>query len=201
MILEVCRLLEISPLEIDNQLEYIKLILGQGFRETVDVRSVDDIGNTALHYALERNWYEAATLLLKEGSYLGQVNIFNNVVIADIPDFILSSYFNDCIQLKKEWTDECTIEFDYRCLLPHENFTEQQEISRAICEMEVILYIANNDTLKHLLRHPLISSFLCIKWHNVGYSMDWSTLKMDPNIVKHAKQVVYDKNELSRIMI
>ncbi|XP_024892705.1 transient receptor potential cation channel protein painless-like [Temnothorax curvispinosus] len=30
-----------------------------------------------------------------------------------------------------------------------------------------------------------------------GYSMDWSTLKMDPNIVKHAKQVVYDKNELS----
>ncbi|XP_024882132.1 transient receptor potential cation channel protein painless-like [Temnothorax curvispinosus] len=34
--------------------------------------------------------------------------------------------------------------------------------------------------------------------HNVdGYSMDWSTLKMDPNIVKHAKQVVYDKNELS----
>ncbi|XP_024876194.1 uncharacterized protein LOC112457408 [Temnothorax curvispinosus] len=169
MILEVCRLLEISPLEIDNQLEYIKLILGQGFRETVDVRSVDDIGNTALHYALEKNWYEAATLLLKEGSYLGQVNIFNNIAIADIPDFILSSYFNDCIQLKKEWTDECTIEFDYRCLMPHENFAEQQEISRATCEMEVILYIANNDTLKHLLRHPLISSFLCIKWYMIRH--------------------------------
>ncbi|XP_071581493.1 transient receptor potential cation channel protein painless-like isoform X2 [Temnothorax nylanderi] len=169
MILEVCRLLEISPLEIDNQLEYIKLILGQEFRETVDVRSVDDIGNTALHYALERNWYEAATLLLKEGSYLGQVNIFNNIVIADIPEFILSSYFNDCIQLKKEWTDECTIEFDYRCSMPHENFTEQQEISRATCEMEVILYIANNDTLKHLLKHPLISSFLYIKWYMIRH--------------------------------
>ncbi|XP_071646531.1 uncharacterized protein [Temnothorax longispinosus] len=169
MILGVCRLLELSPLEIDNQLEYIKLILGQGFRETVDVCSVDDIGNTALHYALERNWYEAATLLLKEGSYLGQVNIFNNIVIADIPDFILSSYFNDCIQLKKEWTDECTIEFDYRCLMPHENFAERQEILRATCEMEVILYIANNDTLKHLLRHPLISSFLCIKWYMIRH--------------------------------
>ncbi|XP_071581496.1 transient receptor potential cation channel protein painless-like isoform X5 [Temnothorax nylanderi] len=169
MILEVCRLLEISPQEIDNQLEYIKLILGQRFRETMDVRSVDDIGNTALHYALERNWYEAATLLLKEGSYLGQVNIFNNIVIADIPEFILSSYFNDCIQLKKEWTDECTIEFDYRCSMPHENFTEQQEISRATCEMEVILYIANNDTLKHLLKHPLISSFLYIKWYMIRH--------------------------------
>ncbi|XP_071646530.1 uncharacterized protein [Temnothorax longispinosus] len=141
MILGVCRLLELSPLEIDNQLEYIKLILGQGFRETVDVCSVDDIGNTALHYALERNWYEAATLLLKEGSYLGQ----------------------------KEWTDECTIEFDYRCLMPHENFAERQEILRATCEMEVILYIANNDTLKHLLRHPLISSFLCIKWYMIRH--------------------------------
>ncbi|XP_071559709.1 transient receptor potential cation channel protein painless-like isoform X1 [Temnothorax nylanderi] len=169
MILEACRLLEISPLEIDNQLEYIKLILGQGFRETMDVRSVDDIGNTALHYALERNWYEAATLLLKEGSYLGQVNKFNNIVIADIPEFTLSSYFNDRIQLKNEWTDECTIEFDYRCLMPHENFTEQQEISRATCEMEVILYIANNDTLKHLLRHPLISSFLYIKWYMIRH--------------------------------
>ncbi|XP_071564468.1 uncharacterized protein [Temnothorax nylanderi] len=141
MILDVCRLLEISPLEIDNQLEYIKLILGQGFRETMDVRSVDDIGNTALHYALERNWYEAATVLLKEGSYLGQ----------------------------NEWTDKCTIEFDYRCLMPHENFTDQQEISRATCEMEVILYIANNDTLKHLLRHPLISSFLYIKWYMIRH--------------------------------
>ncbi|XP_071564470.1 uncharacterized protein [Temnothorax nylanderi] len=169
MILDVCRLLEISPLEIDNQLEYIKLILGQGFRETMDVRSVDDIGNTALHYALERNWYEAATVLLKEGSYLGQVNKFNNIVIADIPEFTLSSYFNDCIQLKNEWTDKCTIEFDYRCLMPHENFTDQQEISRATCEMEVILYIANNDTLKHLLRHPLISSFLYIKWYMIRH--------------------------------
>ncbi|XP_024892704.1 transient receptor potential cation channel protein painless-like [Temnothorax curvispinosus] len=169
MILDVCRLLEISPLEIDNQLEYIKLILGQGFRETMDVRSVDDIGNTALHYALEKNWYEATTLLLKQGSYLGQVNESNNIVIANIPEFILSNYFNDCIQLKKEWTDECTIEFDYRCLMPHENFTEQQEISRATCEMEVILYIANNDTLKHLLRHPLISSFLYIKWYMIRH--------------------------------
>ncbi|XP_077280726.1 uncharacterized protein LOC143907709 isoform X2 [Temnothorax americanus] len=169
MILEVCRVLEISPLEIDNQLEYIKLTLGQGFRETMDVRSVDDIGNTALHYALERNWYKAATVLLKEGSYLGQMNKFNNIVIADIPEFTLSSYFNDCIQLKNEWTDECMIEFDYRCLMPHENFTEQQEILRATCEMEVILYIANNDILKHLLRHPLISSFLYIKWYMIRH--------------------------------
>ncbi|XP_024888362.1 transient receptor potential cation channel protein painless-like, partial [Temnothorax curvispinosus] len=165
MILEACRLLEISSLEnASNQLEYIKLM---EFRETMDVRSVDGLGNTPLHYALERNYYEAAILLLKEGSYLGQVNESNNIVIANIPEFILSSYFNDCIQLKKEWTDECTIEFDYRCLMPHENFNEQQEISRATCEMEVILYIANNDTLKHLLRHPLISSFLYIKWYMI----------------------------------
>ncbi|XP_077255025.1 transient receptor potential cation channel protein painless-like isoform X2 [Temnothorax americanus] len=168
MILEACRLLEISSLEnASNQLEYIKLILD--FRETMDVRSVDGLGNTPLHYALERNYYEAATLLLKEGSYLGQVNESNNIVIANIPEFILSSYFNDCIQLKKQWTDECTIEFDYRCLMPHENFTEQQEVSRATCEMEVILYIANNDTLKHLLRHPLISSFLYIKWYTIRH--------------------------------
>ncbi|TGZ38321.1 Transient receptor potential cation channel protein painless-like protein [Temnothorax longispinosus] len=167
MILEACRLLEISSLEnASNQLEYIKLMES---RETMDVRSVDGLGNTPLHYALERNYYEAATLLLKEGSYLGQVNKLNNIVIANIPEFILSSYFNDCIQLKKEWTDECTIEFDYRCLMPHENFTEQQEISRATCEMEVILYIANNDTLKHLLRHPLISSFLYIKWYMIRH--------------------------------
>jgi len=32
---------------------------------------------------------------------------------------------------------------------------------------------------------------------SMNYDKHWSTLKMDPNIIKHAKQIAYDKNEPS----
>lgn len=141
------------------RLECLKLILEKKY---VDVRCADDLGNTPLHYVLNANCYEAAILLLKRGSYLGYVNKSNNIIITNVPLFILSNHFNDCIQLKNEWTDECTIEFDYCCLMPYD-FEDDYITYQTTSEMEVVSYIASNNALKHLLRHPLISSFLYIK--------------------------------------
>lgn len=125
-----------------------------------------------MHYVLEANCYEAAILLLEQdrSRYLGHVNKSNNNInIANIPAFILSNYFNDCIQLKGEWTDEYTIEFDYRCLMPRDDLEEQRETYQTTREMEVILCIADNDNLKHLLKHPLLSSFLYVKWYRIRH--------------------------------
>lgn len=52
--------------------------------------------------------------------------------------------------------------------MPH-ILTERDKTHRATREMEVFKYIANNGGLKHLLKHPLLSSFLYLKWHRIRH--------------------------------
>ncbi|XP_072747734.1 transient receptor potential cation channel protein painless [Anoplolepis gracilipes] len=154
---------------IDNtsdRLQCLRLILEQ---ERVDVRCTDNKGNTPLHYAARAGCREAVTLLLERGSYIGHMNKFNIPPIADIPMCTLSHYFDDCLQTQKERTNEYTIEFNYRCLMPHDVLTEHDKNHRTTSEMEVFKYMTCNGTLKHLLKHPLLSSFLFLKWHKIRH--------------------------------
>lgn len=128
-----------------------------------------DKGNTPLHYAARAGCREAVTLLLDRGSYIGHMNKFNVPPVADIPASALSRYFDDCLQTRKERTNEYRIEFDYRCLMPHDATNSAGKASRASRETEVFQHIACNDGLKHLLKHPLLSSFLYLKWHRIRY--------------------------------
>jgi len=128
-----------------------------------------DKGNTPLHYAAGAGCQEAVILLLNRGSYIGHMNKFNIPPISDISAHTLSRYFDDCLQMQKDRTNEYTIEFNYHCLIPHDILTECDKTHRAIREMEVFKYIANNGGLKHLLKHPLLSSFLYLKWHRIRH--------------------------------
>lgn len=132
-------------------------------------------GNTPLHYAARAGCHEAVTLLLERGSYIGHTNKFNVPPIADISVGTLSRHLDDCLQTRRYRTNEYTIEFDYRCLMPppphaddHGSTTDGAR-RRPQREMEVLRYIACNNGLKHLLRHPLLSSFLYLKWHRIRH--------------------------------
>ncbi|KAF3419985.1 hypothetical protein E2986_04275 [Frieseomelitta varia] len=123
LLLDACLELGIPTKEgsgyMDNRLECLNLILE---RENVDVRCTDSKGNTPLHYAARADCREAVTLLLEKGSYIGHMNNFGVPPVADISVSTLSQYFDSCIQAKKERTNEYTIEFDYKCLMPHDNY-------------------------------------------------------------------------------
>lgn len=126
-------------------------------------------GNTPLHYAAKTRCDKVITLLLERGNYIGHMNKNDIPPIAYIPIYILWSYFNNCLQIRKTCDDRCdmkkyVIEFDYNCLMPH--YYKDNEMIR---EMEVFQYIANNNDLKQLLEHPVLSSFLYLKWHNIRY--------------------------------
>ncbi|KOX77755.1 Transient receptor potential cation channel protein painless [Melipona quadrifasciata] len=150
-----------------DRLECLNLILE---RENVDVRCTDSKGNTPLHYAARADCREAVTLLLEKGSYIGHMNNFGVPPVADISVSTLSQYFDSCIQAKKERTNEYTIEFDYKCLMPHDNYSiVKNKINQGKREMDVFQYIASNSGLKHILKHPLLSSFLYLKWHRIRY--------------------------------
>ncbi|XP_039313318.1 uncharacterized protein LOC105203879 isoform X1 [Solenopsis invicta] len=170
LILNACQMLGMPRKQrVDNthdQLECLKLILEQ---ENVNVRCNDNKGNTPLHYAISSGCQEAIILLLHRGSYIGHMNKFNIPPIADISAHTLSRYFDDCLQTRKDRTNECTIEFNYRCLMPHNVATEQDKTNWTTHEMEIFKYIAGNSGLKPLLKHPLLSSFLYLKWHRIRH--------------------------------
>ncbi|XP_071863722.1 transient receptor potential cation channel family member painless isoform X2 [Bombus fervidus] len=155
---------------IDDRLECLNLILE---REDVDVRCTDSKGNTPLHYAARADCREAVTLLLEKGSYIGHMNNFGVPPVEDISVSTLSQYFDNCIQARKKRTNEYTIEFDYKCLVPHDTpYTMNQQkstISQGRREMDVFQYIASKNGLKHILKHPLLSSFLYLKWHRIRH--------------------------------
>lgn len=97
------------------------------------------------------------------------MNKFNVPPIADIPTRTLSHYFDDCLQTRKERTNEYTIEFNYRCLMPHDVLPEHDNTCQSMREMDVFKYIARNSGFKCLLKHPLLSSFLYLKWYRIRH--------------------------------
>lgn len=101
------------------------------------------------------------------------MNNFGVPPVEDISVSTLSQYFDNCIQARKKRTNEYTIEFDYKCLVPHDTlYTMNQQkntISQGRREMDVFQYIAGNSGLKHILKHPLLSSFLYLKWHRIRH--------------------------------
>ncbi|XP_011859345.1 PREDICTED: transient receptor potential cation channel protein painless-like [Vollenhovia emeryi] len=54
--------------------------------------------------------------------------------------------------------------------MPHDVLKKHEE-RRLTCEMVVFQYIAGNNDLKHLLKHPTLSSFLDLKRQNIRYIM------------------------------
>lgn len=51
--------------------------------------------------------------------------------------------------------------------MPHDVLAKHDKNHRVTSEMEVFKYIACNGAFKHLLKHPLLSSFLFLKWHRI----------------------------------
>ncbi|XP_071559422.1 transient receptor potential cation channel protein painless-like [Temnothorax nylanderi] len=170
LILSVCAELGVPGKQgvddTSNLLKCLELILEQN---NVDVRCTDKKGNTPLHYAARADNRKAMSLLLKRGSYIGHMNKFNIPPIRDIPVGTLSEYFDDCLKEIRDQTNKDVIEFDYRCLMPQNVFAKQNTTHRPTREMEVFLYIARHKNLKHLLKHPLLSSFLYLKWLKIRH--------------------------------
>ncbi|XP_066587186.1 transient receptor potential cation channel protein painless isoform X2 [Prorops nasuta] len=151
--------IELGSDDSASRLECLRIILDYN----VDVRVSDGKGNTPLHYAARSGNMTAVKWLLQKGSYIGHKNHFQQPPISDIPSEILSEFLDGCLTKKKDGPNEYSIEFDYQCLIP------EPRNHKEVNEMETLEYIADKEGLKHLLKHPLLSSFLYLKWRRVRH--------------------------------
>lgn len=144
----------------------------------LDVNAMDWLGNTALHYAAQNKDQEAVLLLLEHGSYIGSRNLAGDMPISGIEPETLEKFFDTRLQMSND--DSLLFKYDFlapvadldsdlmdRNLLFENMDGEMMTLSSPSPEMDPLVYISLSSKLRHLLLHPVLSSFIHLKWQHV----------------------------------
>ena len=159
------------------------------------VNKKDDRGNTALHYATQA-WDQATVRrLLEAGANIGIKNLWDEIPISKIrPDTMESFLSEHCLTSTGDINhDKFSLTFKYDFLAPNvdalpekyrleEKKADDSEslISKmstggsdeaiprhALPETEPLWYMSQSKEHRHLLKHPVITSFLWYKWQRI----------------------------------
>ena len=144
--------------------------------------NVQDIhGNTALHYATQFWSSDTVTKLLLLGANIGIKNNLGETPISNILPSTMENYLNNhCIKSEGNPTNEnFKITFKYDFLAPpRDDQTASDKISDVETntdtrgasqpETDVLWYMARSKDHRHLLKHPVITSFLALKWSRIS---------------------------------
>lgn len=154
----------------------------------------DQSSYSPLHYAVRYADSNTLEELLKFGASLGSKNNYGIMPIEDIEPKILEKHLDNCVRFdkdKKSEKEDFQVRFDYRSLIPPylkilncssrqddkilmlkqlqidpEAFDLKKEL---VNETEVIYFMSTAAEFKHLLKHPVISSFLFMKWRRIQW--------------------------------
>jgi ankyrin repeat protein len=139
--------------------------------ETIDVNKMfinEDFKSTPLHYAASRNEFATVKLLQKQAC-LSTKNEKGVMPIEYISPKLLKSYFDSCITVRGINSDaDYSLSIDYSCLQSKIDQISNPLPTELTKEMVAIEYMSKNKDMNHLILHPLIMSFLFLKWKKFG---------------------------------
>lgn len=134
------------------------------------INSQDSYGCTPLHYTTRYKNDDATMALLKKSAYICTPNNLGQRAITDISKESFGRFLDDSVvsvnrRNKKTHMyvfghDEQELNIDYSFLIP----PESQE-NREIAPLQLI---TKHKDLKHLIQHPVLFSFLYIKWSKLS---------------------------------
>lgn len=143
----------------------------------IDVNEMDKNKCSPLYYAVKYKNTEAVHKLLEHSAYIGTKDKFNDIAIHEISPEVLEKHFDSCVTTneKRPGDEQYEIYIDFTSLVPpnarqlvdSKKSTIKEKFNRE--EMTPIEYIANTPELQHLLKHPVITCFLFLKWHQLRY--------------------------------
>jgi len=156
----------------------LEVILAQP-RTAALVNCQDVLGNTALHYATQFWGQDTVARLLALGANIGLKNKSGEAPIAGILPTTMEAFLNtSCLKSEGNPTNQdFKITFDYSFLAPPRGKEleeivgkdEKSESHPAAPETDVLWYMARSRDHRHLLKHPVITSFLALKWSRINY--------------------------------
>ena len=151
----------------------INMLLGDS-RSDMDKRKMSDLnavtlnGETPLHIAARIGEKDTILTLLRHGANIMFRTADIKPPIMYIDPTILESYLDECIESNEYSSsqDDYMLTFDYSFLyLTKQNYLDKNKKREP--EMETLEYLSKKYRFKQLLKHPIISSYLQLKWQKV----------------------------------
>ncbi|PNF15106.1 hypothetical protein B7P43_G16000 [Cryptotermes secundus] len=138
--------------------EVVDILLRNG----ADINLMDGYGETALHIAARDGNQDTVVMLMKHGADL-MFTKFRQPPLSQIDRVTLRRFFDECLETneKNPHHQDFRLTFNYNFLVPKINSKCRKENA----EMPVLLYISQDRRLRHMLKHPVITSFLYLKWN------------------------------------
>ena len=147
------------------------------------INKKDGLGNTALHYATQK-WSDSTVRnILELGANIGIKNFWNEIPIAKIRPQTMEDFLDEhCLVHEGDTMHEnFEISFQYGFLAPDaeclpdkyratDDDSGDHDYSReleALPETESLWYMGQSKEHRHLLKHPVITSFLWYKWQRI----------------------------------
>ncbi|XP_073844644.1 transient receptor potential cation channel family member painless [Musca autumnalis] len=138
--------------------------------DRIDINEMDKSRSTPLHYAVKYRNTEAIRELLKRGAYIGVKSRFNELPIDGMSPELLEEHFDHCITSNnvRVGDEDFEIFVNFMNLMPEMDGSKPKARQYIREEMAPIAFIAKSKEFRHLLQHPLVASFLFLKWHRLS---------------------------------
>uniref|UniRef100_A0A1I8NX31 Ion transport domain-containing protein n=1 Tax=Stomoxys calcitrans TaxID=35570 RepID=A0A1I8NX31_STOCA len=139
--------------------------------DRIDINETDKTRSTPLHYAVKYRNTEAIQELLKRGAYIGVKSAFHELPIDGMGAELLEDHFDHCISSNGARVGDESFEIlvNFMNLMPEPNSHSKPKLKHVLREeMAPIAFIAKSKEHRYLLQHPLITSFLFLKWHRLS---------------------------------
>lgn len=137
-----------------------------------DPNAEDDLGCSSLHYTVRYKNDLATIALLKKGAYINEESNFGKTPIDEISRDVFEKFLDECISTNFR-SDKKTqdIQIDYNFLISPNRNREQDSADREgfFREIASLKRISDSEELRHLVNHPVLSSFLFLKWSKLSF--------------------------------
>ncbi|XP_062564222.1 transient receptor potential cation channel protein painless-like [Armigeres subalbatus] len=139
----------------------------------IHVTRKDNNGNTALHTSLKFGFNDIALVIMQQKyAFLGARNKDNQTPL-DFAQFdFWKMYFDQCVtvDVQRSYIDRNTIRFNLNGFDPYifkKRQTKKQSDKSFITETSPVEIIAKSKELNRLLLHPVVYSFILVKWQRL----------------------------------
>ncbi|CAL4070919.1 unnamed protein product [Meganyctiphanes norvegica] len=150
------------PKKEANYIECLRIIVKYKSALKPIINLKDEYENSALHYAALLHEQDFARLLVVSGAHLGSKNKHGKLAIANIQPSVLKDGLDNCIEVPPMSTSGATAVNDFELRLNY-----SQLIGNKDSEMACIKFMSRSDTHCHLLSHPVVNTFLSLKWQKI----------------------------------
>lgn len=131
---------------------------------SIELDQKDILNRSALYYAVKHNKEELISALLDKGAYIFIESSCAESTMSHFNLKLLERHLDNCItriNANAQDKDCFVIQFDYKNLVSVSFKGKSKESPR---EMEPFDIISQSKKMRHLLKHPLIQSYLFVKW-------------------------------------